>query len=55
MARNTKVDIIPVDIIPAKPGLDPAIRTTVAIAPGLVIKRIASGKTEGSSISSCSD
>ena len=41
-------------MIPTKPGFDPVIKITVAIAPGPVINGIASGKTEGSSISSFS-
>ena len=45
--NNTNLDIIPVDINSTKPGFDPAIRITVAIAPGPVIKGIASGNTEG--------
>ena len=46
---NTNVETIPADAIPISPGFAPAIKITVAIAPGPVIIGIAKGKTEGSS------
>ena len=52
--NKTKAVIKPVDAIPTKPGFAPAIKITVAIAPGPIIKGIANGNTDGSSTSSCS-